>query len=61
MLKEVILAKFLSPVSASEKLVCQCNIISESNGDCILKAAFNMNGQKIAEAKLKVGFARGIK
>jgi 3-hydroxyacyl-[acyl-carrier-protein] dehydratase len=60
-LKEVVMAKFLSPVSASEELVCLCNIISESDGDCILKAAFNKDGQKIAEVKLKVGLDRGIK
>lgn len=56
-LKEVVLAKFLSIVSHSEELTCTCNVIDESDGNCTLKAAFNKDNKKIAEVKLKVRYA----
>ena len=57
-LKEVVLAKFLSPVSPLEKVMCACNIINAPDRDITLKAFFNKDGRKIAEVKLRVRFER---
>ena len=55
-LKEIIMAKFLSPVFPSEELICRGSKIEEINGDVILKASFSRDNKKVAEMKLKVRF-----
>jgi 3-hydroxymyristoyl/3-hydroxydecanoyl-(acyl carrier protein) dehydratase len=57
-LKEVVLAKFLSSVSHSEELMCSCNVIDGPDGDRVLKATFNKDSRKIAEIKLRVRYDR---
>lgn len=59
-LKEVVLVKFLSPVSPSEELMCACDVIDANEGDVILKASFNRESRKIADIKLRVRFGREI-
>lgn len=53
-LKEIVLAKFLSPVLPFEELVCTGKNIEESNGELVLKALFSKSGKKISEIKLRV-------
>ena len=53
-LREVIMAKFLSPVSPSEELVCVCNPVNKSENDFTFKASFSKGSGKVAEVKLKV-------
>ena len=53
-LKEIILAKFLSPVFPSEELACTGSNIEEGEGELIFKALFSKGNKKIAEMKLKV-------
>ncbi len=60
-LKEIITAKFLSPVLPSEELICKGRNIEESGGVFILKAAFSRNNKKVSEMKLKVQFKQDIK
>ncbi|MFH1147764.1 MAG: hypothetical protein V1736_08655 [Pseudomonadota bacterium] len=55
-LKEIVLAKFLSAVFLSEELTCLCKYAGETDQDFILKASLSKGGQKIAELKLKICF-----
>jgi hypothetical protein len=59
-LREVILAKFPSPVLPLEELICVCNLIDAPEGDFILKASCSRDNKKTAEMKLKVRFDRVI-
>lgn len=56
MLKEIVLAKFLSSVFPSEELTCVCKDIADTSGDFILKASCSKGSQKISELKLRVCF-----
>ncbi len=58
-LREVVMAKFLSPVSPSEELVCTCNPLKEFENYFIFRASFSKESGKVAEVKLKVSFDRG--
>lgn len=60
-LKEIVLAKFLSSIFPSEELTCECNGIKESSGVFTLKAYCRKNDEKVAELKLKVCFEGEIK
>lgn len=60
-LKEIVLAKFLSSVFPSEELTCTCNDIGGSSGGFTLKASCRKNDEKVAELKLKVCFEGEIK
>ncbi len=60
-LKEIVLAKFLSSILPSEELTCACNDIGESSGVFTLKASCRKNDEKVAELKLKVCFKGEIK
>ena len=59
-LKEVIMAKFLSPVSPGDKLTCSSSITDRPDGSHILKASLTSEGKKIADMKIKVGFGREL-
>jgi 3-hydroxyacyl-[acyl-carrier-protein] dehydratase len=60
-LKEIIMAKFLSPVLPSEELICRGSNIEERDGAFILKASFSRDDKKVAEMKLKVQFKQDMK
>jgi 3-hydroxymyristoyl/3-hydroxydecanoyl-(acyl carrier protein) dehydratase len=53
-LKEIISAKFFSPVLPAEELICKAGNIAEGNGDVILKASFSRDDKKVSEMKLRV-------
>lgn len=60
-LKEIVLAKFLSPVFPSDELTCVCNDIRENSKVFTLRASCSKGSQKIAELKLKVCFEEKAK
>jgi len=53
-LKEIVLAKFLSPVSPSEEMECSVKVVEENSEELILKASFSRNSKKTAEMKLRI-------
>jgi len=55
-LKEIISAKFFSPVLPDEELTCRTGSISEDGDAVILKASFSREGKKVSEMKLRVRF-----
>jgi 3-hydroxyacyl-[acyl-carrier-protein] dehydratase len=56
-LKEIISAKFFSPILPTEELICRAGSAAEGNGAVILKASFSRNNKKVSEMKLRVRFA----
>ena len=56
-LREIVLAKFYSPVLPSEKINCECRDIKDTDEEFILKASISKAGRKISELKLRVCFA----
>jgi 3-hydroxyacyl-[acyl-carrier-protein] dehydratase len=57
MLREIIMAKFLSPVLPKETLMCACRLIDHPGDDFILKASFSKEGKKVADVKLRLSCA----
>lgn len=55
-LKEIVLAKFLLPVSHGEELVFNYRKQTESNSEALIKASVTGKGKKIAELQLRVSF-----
>ncbi len=55
-LKEIVSAKFLSPVSHGEELVFNYREQTESNSEVLIKASVTSKGKKIAELQLRVSF-----
>lgn len=53
-LKEIVNAKFISPVMPSEEITCICSKSPEDGNEVILKASINKDGSKISELKLMV-------
>ncbi|MCK4389438.1 MAG: hypothetical protein KAV83_04270 [Desulfobacterales bacterium] len=53
-LKEIILAKFFSPVSCGEELFFECLEQMESGKEAIVKALITSKGKKIAKLQLRV-------
>jgi len=60
-LKEVVLAKYFSPVFPDEEIVCVIGDIGNGAGEHVLKAAISKGAAKVAELKLKVVLAGGKK
>ncbi len=54
LLKEIVLAKFLSPVIPLEELACTGKNIQQSEGEMVIKGLFSKDGRKISEIKLRV-------
>ena len=52
-LKEIIQAKYISPVLPSEELICVCSSAQEGR-NFILKATLSRDSQKVSELKLRV-------
>ena len=53
-LKEIVLAKFFSPVSCREELVFECQEQMESSKEVMVKALITSKGKKIAKLQLRV-------
>lgn len=63
-LKEIVMAKFLSPVSCGEELIFECREVKKTGDDrevkktgdeILVKAFVTNNGKKVSEFKLRVG------
>jgi 3-hydroxyacyl-[acyl-carrier-protein] dehydratase len=53
-LKEIVLAKFFSPVSCGEELVFECQEQLENGKETMVKALITTGGKKIAKLQLRV-------
>lgn len=58
-LKEVVLAKYFSPVFPDEEVVCVISDMGSGKGERLVKAAITKGAAKVAELKLKVVVAEG--
>jgi 3-hydroxyacyl-[acyl-carrier-protein] dehydratase len=56
-LKEIILAKYLAPVSPGEELICVCSDIQVKGDEFTVKAVLSRNSAKVSELKLRFLFA----
>jgi 3-hydroxyacyl-[acyl-carrier-protein] dehydratase len=52
-LREIIQAKYLSPILPMEDILCVCDVAA-AGGDIIIRASFSRDRKKISELKLKV-------
>ena len=55
-LKEIVSAKFLSPVSHGEELVFNYRKQTESNSEALIKASVTSKDKKVADLQLRVSF-----
>jgi len=53
LLKEIVSAKFLSPVLPSEEIVCTCSRPEHASDDFVVKASVSKAGRVVAEFKLR--------
>ena len=58
-LKEVVLAKYFSPVFPDEELTCVISDMGDACGEVVVKAAISRASEKIAEMKLRVSYDNG--
>ena len=56
LLKEIVLAKFLSPVLPLEEVTCVCKDITGTDDNLIVKAFISKGENRVAEFKLRVCF-----
>ncbi len=55
-LKEIVGAKYFSPIVPSEQVTCTCKEVRDTSEALVLKAVLTKGEQKISEIKLKVCF-----
>ena len=55
-LREVILAKFSTPVTCDEEVVYACSMTMQSHGGALVKATLTKDGESVARFKLRVAF-----
>lgn len=55
-LKEVVLAKYFSPVFPDDVVTCVISDMGDARGELVLKAAIARASDKISELKLRVSF-----
>jgi 3-hydroxymyristoyl/3-hydroxydecanoyl-(acyl carrier protein) dehydratase len=55
-LKEVVLAKYFSPVFPDDEVTCVISDMGDACGEFVVKAAISRKSDKIAEMKLRVSF-----
>jgi 3-hydroxyacyl-[acyl-carrier-protein] dehydratase len=55
-LKEIMVAKYLAPLSPGEEMTCVCGELQDKDGDLIMKTVISRNDVKIAELKLRFRF-----
>jgi 3-hydroxyacyl-[acyl-carrier-protein] dehydratase len=53
-LKEIVMAKFLSPVSCGEELIFECREVKKTGDEILVKAFVTSNKKKVSEFKLRV-------
>ena len=58
-LKEVMLAKYFTPVFPDDEVTCVISDMGDTNGEAIVKAAISRASDKIAEMKLRVSYDNG--
>jgi 3-hydroxyacyl-[acyl-carrier-protein] dehydratase len=56
-LKEVVIAKYFSPVFPGDEVTCVVHSPGDSSGDFIVKALISKESVKVAELKLRLTFA----
>jgi 3-hydroxyacyl-[acyl-carrier-protein] dehydratase len=56
-LKEVVLAKYFSPVFPDDEVTCVINDLGDTAGEFIVKAVITKDKTKIAELKLRLSLA----
>ena len=55
-LKEIVSAKFLSPVSPEEEIVFNYSKQMQNNNEALIKASVTSKNKKVAELQLRVSF-----
>jgi 3-hydroxyacyl-[acyl-carrier-protein] dehydratase len=55
-LREIVFAKFSSPVTCNEEVVCSCSVRMEEGGAALVAASLNRDGAAVAGFKLRVVF-----
>ena len=55
-LKEVVLAKYFSPVFPDEEVTCVINDMGDTSGEFVVKAVISRATDKISEMKLRVSY-----
>lgn len=58
-LKEVVLAKYFSPVFPDEEVTCVISDRGDTRGEIIVKAVISRANDKISEMKLRVSYDNG--
>jgi 3-hydroxymyristoyl/3-hydroxydecanoyl-(acyl carrier protein) dehydratase len=60
-LREVVSAKYFSPILPDEEFSCECSDTQDKDGDTAIKAVLFRKGAKVAEFKLRVRLHDGTK
>jgi 3-hydroxymyristoyl/3-hydroxydecanoyl-(acyl carrier protein) dehydratase len=60
-LKEVMLAKYFSPVFPDDEVTCVISDIGDTRGEMVVKAVISRASDKISEMKLRVSYDDGKK
>ena|ERR1700690_3923596 len=55
-LKEVVLAKYFSPVFPDDEVTCVISDMGDTCGEIVVKAAISRASEKISEMKLRVSY-----
>lgn len=58
-LKEVVLAKYFSPVFPDEEVTCVISDMGDSSGEIVVKASISRASDKISEMKLRISYDGG--
>lgn len=58
-LKEVVLAKYFTPVFPGDEVTCVIRDMGDACGEVVVKAAISRESDKIAEMKLRVSYDNG--
>ena len=56
-LKEIVLAKYFSPLFPGDEMTCVVGVSGEVSGDVVVKAVITKDTTKVSELKLRVAFA----
>ena len=55
-LKEVVLAKYFSPVSPDDEVTCVIGDMGDTSGEAVVKAVISRKTDKISEIKLRISY-----
>ena len=56
-LKEIVAAKYFSPLFPDDDMTCAVVFAGDADGDCVVKVSITKSTVKISELKLRVSFA----